>query len=477
MKIFVLSVFLFLGFSQNVYSQCILLDMKLHDCVSCRQNLSLFNQLSTKIPVFAFFKLNMKGDSLDLDYKLSLNNHSIKYIFNDKVYQKYHETEAFSTWLLLDQNGKIVYKGNLKELTQSHITDSISKIVELLPSNLCNYDFNKENIYIFDSDINTIKILKKNDLRSIQNLRPREFDFNTLSISLRGKDSASFIERGFIVNTKAKAGFKPSFKSFDINPSGECFAMLQYIQPFKESDTFRYNLHNCLIKYNTLGAVEKVIPINFDSVVKYDNYFSQFTFESDSTFLTFTHDQRKWFRKQVLTDSLKPINFITKFILDLKDGTFKPSSLYDVDLPVIYRKKYFENYLSSELCTFPYIGFRYANEIHNLNSGKRCNVIDKSVYESKVDMRSTELGEEKYTLLCLNSTIDVKGLYVVYRLDSLIYLKHLDESLNTIGYVCIGSLLENHSIHDCYIDPYSSQIYFTFDGGANALSLPISLYI
>ena len=110
-------------------AQCILIDLKLSDCVSCRENISILNGLSEKIPVYAVFDENLKRDYDDLEYKLSLKKSGVKYVFSSIMLKKYHKNNNESNWILLNHIGEVVISGTLKELDEIDLADNIEMLL------------------------------------------------------------------------------------------------------------------------------------------------------------------------------------------------------------------------------------------------------------------------------------------------------------------------------------------------------------
>ncbi|MCB9045313.1 MAG: hypothetical protein H6550_04135 [Chitinophagales bacterium] len=469
------SVLALILFCNNLFAQYMLLDLKQNDCVSCRSNLFFLNKLSSEIPVFAIFSERQRADSFDLEYKFTLNDFGIKCIFNDNLYQKLHKQNEISNWYIFDQNEKIVLEGGLKTINETEIMDFIHNNTLLLPTTKhANYNFTENKVVFINIDLDKIQVWQKSNPNEVINISPSNFDYQFIQTSLKGIDSIGFAEKGEYINKHSK-GFRPGFKWFGINTKGEIYALLEYLQTHVQNDTITFNIHSCIVMYDSLVQIKQVYPFNLDSVQNYDNYSARFTLKNDNSFIAITHEKLNWFDTQLEANPEKIIKFITEFTLDTIDRTAKPIKMYSVDLPLIYRKKYFENFLSPELCSFPYITFTYSNKIIDLNTLKTINVIDTLTYNANVDLIGTDLGKEKYKVLSLKYIPKTRELLVVYRIRKNIYIKGFKDFEET-RQACIGEILNGNTVHNCFIDPYSEQIYFNFENEAAAIVLPLMLY-
>lgn len=430
--------------------------------------------LTNKIPVYAFFPERMKEDSADLDYKLSLTDFGVQYLFSDKLYKQYHTNSNTSIWYLLDRNGKVSATGDLKTFDGDTVLSKVDDVVAVLPPcPSCQLDFTENNMYLLDIDLNKIQVWPKQASKATVSLRSRDLDFNTILSKLHGSDSTLFADVGILYNTNGM-GFRSGYVWMDIAPNGDLLAMVEYLHPFTKEDSVYLDIRQCVIVHDSNGLQKDVLFMDQDSVLKYNNYASRFVVNEDGSFLTFTHDAHNWFRSQIKKNSVAKIPFITTFSLNKNKGYYTPIGKYDIDLPDVYKKKYFENYLSSELCSYPFVAFRYGNELHDMTTLKRSQIIEDVVYKASVDMNSDVLGEEKYTALALSVVKD--NVVVVYRLGKDIYMNYYTTDLELIKTVTVGNPLRGHLTDDCFIDPYAEQVYFTFDGDANSLSLPLHLF-
>lgn len=452
-------------------AQCLVLDIKLNDCPSCRNNLSIMKGLTDKFPIYATFQERLRADSADLDYKLSLSDYGVQYIFDDTLYKQFHNSESTSYWYFLDKNAKVVRSGDLKQFDSALAT--IVKTVDAIPPCAhCQFDFTEERVYSLDMDLDKITVRTKSDFKVIHSLRSRDFDFSSIARKLTGSDSTLFAKVGIMFNTKGN-GFKPSYTWFDISEGNQLYVMMQYLHPIMR-DSLSVEIRQCIVLFDDDGQQKDVFFINRDSVNKYDNYTGRFVLHDENKFVTFTHAINNWFDELLAEDPTGKIEFINSFELAKGKRYYSPYKQYNVDLPTVYKQKYFENYLSPELCSYPYISFRYANTLHNLKSLKNTAIIDSVLYKQSVDVGSKELGKEQFSVLAVSSVGDV--VFVVYKLGVNTYIQSYNEQLNFKRKVNLGDVIKGRATDDCFIDPFSKQIYFTFNGDVNTVILPMSLY-
>lgn len=460
-------------------AQYIILDLKLNDCVSCRSNLFVLKEVSKKVPVFAVFSEQQKNELDDLEYKFTLSALGINYIFNNDFYNKFHKSSEGSNWYYINQNGKVAGEGDLKQIDSTLFVELINKTLLLLPkSNTSNYLFTQDKILIIRQDLDKLQILSKDNLTQIINISAKNFDYNYIAKSLSGDDSTVFIEEGISLNKKVK-GFRPGYRWFDINSKNELYGMLEYLQTYIiNKDSVSYNIHTALVVLNDTGKIKYAYPLKFLKEKKIDNYSNYFFLKNNHSIIAITHNPRSWFENELKINQNKKIEFISVYTIDSSNHVIEPTASYSFDLPRIYREKYFENYLSPEVSSYPYISFRYANQLYNLETLKSCFIIDTAEYNRHINFTNKEIGNEKYTVLTLKLIPKTNEVLIVYRLEDNLYLKRfLDlKEINTIKIGNAKTLLRGNNVDDCFIDPYTNQIYFTFEKETNCITLPLALY-
>ena len=330
-----------------------------------------------------------------------------------------------------------------------------------------------DKIFEFSHDLNKLSIIDKQNLDVITTIRSRDFDFNFLQRSLKGTDSINFVKAGGLLNVKSKGGFKPKFAYFDVTSNNKIYLMLEYIQPFIRNDTISYDIRKAVCKYSLNGELEDVFIVNAESEAVHDNLYSIITLIDDYSFVTVTHDPKNWFDAQLKKTPNKKIEFVTKYTIDTNVKEVAPVNFYSYDLPEVYKKKYYENYLSSELTAYPFISFIYSDEVFNLDDGCKCNILDSDIYWKNVDTTSRRMGAEKYTVLGLQTM--GKGRSVVfYSIDNTVYFNTYSKC--SLEKRCtIGELYKNDVVRMCYADVFSKQILFRFEKN-KAISIPFEVY-
>ena len=455
-------------------AQSIVLNIVPGECVSCRAYLSQMAKFHSYLPIMAIFKDHLRADSAEIEYLAGIQDLRLRYVFNNQMYDKYVATAnpgSTSNWFLYDQHGSLVSKGNLKSLQPDSIRTQIETLLQKLPvTNRAHLYFSDKYLSVFDSRLSRIDLYDKTDYRPVKKFRSSEFDFNELVKNLSTSDSLAFVQKGFRLTNGL--GFKPRYSWAYLTPNENLIGMFEYIQPTIIRDSFHYEIRKAVAHFTIDSDTPKIYPVNFASEDTLDNYAARFVYAGDNRFLTFTHGI--WFDNLLKKDPHQSISYITLYELDPADKSYRPIRQYQDDLPEIYRTKYFENELSPELSSYPYVLTRFGNEIRDIENGRSAAIIDTVDYHRYLVAYKSQKGKEYLTVL--SSSVRKDGqVFIAYRLEQDAYVNIYDPELKLLERVYIGGLLKDNPVDEFFIDSDASQVYFSFQTETYMIAMPFSL--
>lgn len=458
------------------FSQCALIDIKLTECVSCYQNLAYLDTHYASIPVFAVFGKSSEEDSADIDYKLKLARYGITSIYNDELHSKLSKIDNTSAITLVDVNGDWVWTKPIKEMTKPFIKDSLD-IKSPNASFDNDYAYKEHGGYRYKFNYNT-GVLKVTDRKTNQKkfeIKPSGFDYNNLEKNLTDEERFYFKQVNNEINKESN--ITPVYTWFNVDDDENIYLIFRYsniTMQGKENATVidKY----CVTKYDKNGKLLTINPIQEQvkgSNRNFNVYTGRFCLVDSGTILCFAHDYKYWFDDII---KLKPdsiIYFANEY--KLQNGRYYHTRSYPIDLPFIHRTKYFENYLSEELSSYPVIGVQFGNDLYNVENGAVTHLVNDEEYRKSIRVKKEVDGNEQLFVYGVLADKERKNVFVIFKWGSSVYVNHYNLKLELQKSFLLNSLFPKANISSADFDKTKSLLHINDLTTRRRWALPLGL--
>lgn len=457
-------VVFFLIFFSNLatsYGQSVVLNINTADCSSCYKNITLLDDTRIGLPIFVVFKKVDREDSIDLDNRFSYSKMNMEMLFNDSIYKLTKLKGNVTSVNYFNTEGKLSWSKNLSDLSAKIVQDSIISMPNLDALDDVFRKYVKDKEYVFNNKVGNFKVYNKQH-KLIFKIASREVDFELLKSKLP-KNVKPLLDSAMDINKNSKV-FTPSFTWYEVDKNGNIYLLYKYAK-YRDNKFDALGYGFCIYKISEDLKQTDIYPINFpaDRII----YENMFMLDKDNNILILLTTREGMDKME------KSVNnkFVSKFKFSGTDFNF--DKYYALDLPYIYEKKYFENFLSINYSVYPFVAFYYDNQIYNIEKGIKKSIIEDNTYKENIDIANTNITNEIFSLK--NVGVVNNKFIVIYRLKNDYFINAYDENLNLLSHKSINCKFSTTEITRFEIIAEKRQLQLSNEDGVQVV--PIDFYL